>query len=113
MARLSQSIESIDVTDTIYGVAETSDVEIIKITSPGVMTEIVGELTTPVLPLTIESEGEIPDLIVFVRNLSRKFSTGVVTSVNMEVPQITEEEEEELKKPSIKVELSIHSYQSE
>jgi len=121
---LRQSLESIEVTDALFTAAETYQVEIIEISSSALTEKGLEGVTCSVLSLTATVEGEVSNLIGFVSNLSWQFPTGVVQSVKINVPEVTEEEgeeegegeegeEEELEKPSANIVLSIHTYEGD
>jgi len=111
-ANLRQSIESIETTDTLFEVAQTFKVEIVAIESPGVTTRDLEWVTYSILSLTATVEGDMPNLIDFIRELSEKFPTGVVESVKIEVPGVLDEEEE-LARPSAEVLLVIYTYEGD
>ncbi len=118
---LYQSIQSIEVTETLYEitetlyeVAETSDVEIVEISSPGLATEELEGITYSFLSLAVTVEGDVRDLIDFIDAWTEKYPTGVVELVEMTVPLPEEEEEleeEELEKPSADIRLLIYTYE--
>ena len=121
---LRQSLESIEATDALFTAAETYQVEIIRISSSALTEKELEGVTCSVLSLTATVGGEVPNLIGFVSNLSWQFPTGVVQSVKINVPEVTEEEgeeegegeegeEEELEKPSANIVLSIHTYEGD
>lgn len=119
-ANLRQSIESIEVTDTLFEVAETSEVEIIEIGSPGLTSKELEGITHSVLSLRAKVEGDVPNLIDFILELSRKFPSSMVESVEIDVPEVTEEEAEtggeeieEPAKPSAVLKLSIYTYEGD
>jgi len=114
-ANLSQSIQSIEVTDTLFEVAETYGVEIIDIESPGVTSSTLEGLTCSALMLIVTAEGEVDNLINFVLELSQEFPTGVVESVEINVPEVSEETEEEVEtvKPSANLTLCIYTYEGD
>jgi len=120
-ASLSQSIQSIEATDTLFEVAEAYGVEIIEISSLGLTSKTLEGITCSVLTLTAKAEGDVPNLINFTLELSKNFPTGVVESVEISVPEATEEEgetgeeetEEELGKPSANLRLCIYTYEGD
>ncbi len=115
-ANLRRSIESIEATDTIFAAARASNVEVLRVRSLGTAASKVLEegLTLTFLSLSVEVEGDIPDLVKFVVELNSKFPGGAIESVEIIVPEALEEEEEEEElKPSAKVQLSIHTYEGE
>lgn len=114
-ASLAQSIQSIEVTDTLFEVAETYGVEIIDIESPGVTSLTLEGLTCSALTLIVTAEGDVDNLINFVLELSEEFPTGVVESVEINVPEVSEETEEEVEtvKPSANLKLCIYTYEGD
>jgi len=110
-ARLHHPIESIEVTETLFEVAETYEVEIINVSAENVTSRELDVVTFSVLSLTVKIEGDVPNLIDFVLEMSRKFHTGEVKSVAIVVPEVTGGEEEE--KPSANIVLSIHTYEGD
>ena len=131
---LRQSIESIEATDTLFEIAETCDVEITEVNSPGVTTKVLEGFTYSQLSLTVTVEGDVLNLIDFIYEWTHEYPTGVVKSVEITVPEMTEEkgetgeepqveegetveepqvEEEEPEKPSANIELSIYTYEGD
>ena len=109
---LFQSIESIEATHTLFNAAETCGVEIIEISSLGLTSKELEGLPCSVLTLTAKAEGEVSKLISFILKLSEEFPTGVVETVEIDVPEVTEEEEE-TEKPSANFKLCIHTYEGD
>ena len=91
---LSQSIESIENTDTLFDIAEDCDVEIIGISSSFMDSESLENIGYSVLPLDVNIRGDMPNLIDFIHKWTEQYPTGVVTSVEITVPGMTAEEEE-------------------
>ncbi|MBA7564673.1 hypothetical protein ES708_06340 [subsurface metagenome] len=89
-SHLDQSIESIEAVDTLYKVAEPYDVEITEISSPPLSSRTPEGVACTVLLLTVRIEGEVSDIIGYVRKLSLEFPTGVVESVAINVPVVLE-----------------------
>ena len=129
-ANLRQPIESIDITDTLFEIAETSEVEIVEIsdvaiieTSPPGLTseeleelgeepEELKELSFFALSFLVTAEGDVANLVDFVFELNQQFPTGVIESVKIEVPAVIEEEEE-ITEPSVQINLSIFTYEGD
>ena len=91
-AALRQPIESIEVTDVLFEIAESCGVEITGVTSPGIASEELEGISCPVIRLNIEVEGDVPNLLSFVIKLNDDFATGVVESVGIGVQGSVEEE---------------------
>ena len=115
------STESIEASDALFEVAEASLTEVTGISSPGVTTEELEGVTFSVLPLTVTIEGDVLNLVDFVYKWTHEYPTGVVQSVAITVPEVTEEEEEvegaatetEEEKPSATINLLIYSYEGD
>ena len=113
----SQSIESIDVTDSLFDIAEACDVVINEINSSAITKGALGDITLPVIKLTLNVEGDVPNLISFVTKLNNDFVTGVAESAEIGIPGTsdneTQGEPEEAAKPSAVVRLIIYNYQDD
>ncbi len=110
------STESIEASDALFELAEASYVEVTGISSPGLTTEELEGVTFSVLPLTVTIEGDVLNLIDFIYKWTHEYPTGVVQSVEITVPEVTEEEEEETEeaeeeKPSATISLLLYSYE--
>jgi len=93
-ARLSQPVESIETSDALFVIAEHYGVEITDVSSSTPTDEQVDGVACCVLPLTVQVEGDVNSLIDFVINWAGEYSTGVVKSVEMTVPQLADVGEE-------------------
>jgi len=104
-ATLSQPLSSITLSDTLFTVAEDNYVEILEISSPGLGGEEVAGVTCSVLPLALTVSGNLTDLVSFITELNDNLATGVVRSVEINVPEMTSEV-----KPSVNIEMAIYIY---
>ncbi len=102
---LSPTIESIDIIDGLFRTADICGVEIITISSSEFSTSDLNEVTFRVLPIEVEIDGEITNIINFLNKLDNELSTGVVKSVNV---QITEADSTQEITASIR--LNIYTY---
>ena len=113
----SQSIESIDVTDSLFDIAEDCDVVINEINSSAITKGALGDITLPLVKLTLNVEGDVPNLISFVTKLNNDFITGVAESAEIGIPGTsdneTQGEPEEAAKPTAIVRLIIYNYQDD
>ena len=117
-AVLSQPAESINISDTLFRIAEACGVEVTAISSSGPARggDLEG-VTCSVLPVTIMVEGDVPNLLSFVIKLNDDFATSVVESVGIGVQEQVEEEigaegiEGEAEKSSADIQLIVYSYQ--
>jgi len=111
-ASLSQPIESIEETDTLFNTAQDCNVEIFEINSSFLTSETLENVTYSFLPLNVNVKGDVPNLIKFILKWTEQYSTGAVDSVEITVPK-TIDEEEEPEKPSAELSLSIYTYEGD
>ena len=119
-ADLHQPIESIEITDTFFEVAETTEVEIVEIgkveiveiSPPGWPEEDLNEVSFSALSLTTKIEGDVLNLVDFISELSQQFPTSVYEMTEINVPEVAEEEEE-LEQPSATFKLYIYTYEGD
>ena len=105
---LSQPIESIDASDTLFDIAGTCGVEVTEVKSSTPTTIDLAGLDCFVLPLTTKISGDLSQLISFVIKLNSDLATSVVGSVDITVSQDTTE-----KKSSASIQQFIHFYQGD
>ncbi len=126
---LSPPTASIATSDTLFDIAETSGVEITEIASSEPVSDDLEGITYSALPFTVRVEGDTHRLIDFIINLNDNFKTGVVKSVEINIPEATENggetgeepaegqsgegETEELERPSASIRLVIYTYQGD
>ena len=111
---LYQSTQSIEASDALFDLAEDYQVEVTEIGSPGVTTEELEGVNLSFLPLTVTVEGDVLNLIDFIYKWTHEYSTGVVQTVEITVPELVEEEEEtEEEEPSAVINLLIYTYEGD
>jgi len=111
-AYLSPSIENIEVIEALFvALAEATSVEVVEINSSSLTSKKVEEISFSALPFTVRVEGDVPNLLRFVRELSQKFPTNVVESIKMNIPEVIEGEE--IEKPAATIQLLIYTYQGD
>jgi len=110
-------LQSIEASELFFELAEASQVEVTNISSPGLATETLEEVDLSGLSLTVTVAGDVPNLIDFIYKWTKEYPTGVVESVEIIVPEVTDEEAEEEEteteeeKPSATVNLLIYTYE--
>ena len=82
-ASLSQSLETIETDETLFGIAETSGVEITQITSSPPTDIKLQSIPCSALRQSLQIEGEEGKILDFIRLWTEKFPTGVVVSVQI------------------------------
>jgi len=94
-AGLFQLIETIEVSDTLFDIAEASGVEIIQITSSAPTDMELDGVACSALKSSVQIEGDVTSLIDFVLKWTETFRTGVVVSVRISPPGVKGVEEEQ------------------
>jgi hypothetical protein len=111
---LRQPIYAIGIARELFDIAEATDVDILSISSPGVMADVLGGLPFLALAARVEIEGDTADLVAFVAALGQQYSTGFITSLQFDIPDPEDEETDEdgnPKKPSAFVDVQIFTYE--
>jgi hypothetical protein len=115
-AQLQQPINAIVITDTLLDIAQITGVEIDKLNSPGIANTNIGNLGFTVLPIKLEVVGEVTNLIGFIAEFSKTYPTGLIKSVQMNIPTVDEEtgegepeDLEEVSLPSVNLDIQIYS----
>lgn len=114
-ASLYQSQESIEATEVVFDLAEENLVEVTAVGSTGVTPETLEGVDLSMMTITVVVEGEVLDIVGFIYDWTHEYSTGVVQSVTITVPEATvgEDGEEIEGVPSATVVMSIYSYVGE
>ncbi|MFC1934157.1 hypothetical protein ACFLWC_00455 [Chloroflexota bacterium] len=107
-AVLSQPLVSVNVTSTLFDIAEDNGVEVTEMTSPGLATENLEGLDCLVIPLTAKVEGDVSNLVSFITELNSVFTTGVVKSITITVTGNASEE-----RALADLNLVVYSYQGD
>ena len=83
---LRQTVESIDVTDKFFAIAQSCEVEIMSISSSSIKNEKLEDINCSKITLNVVAEGAIDNLISYVIKLNNDFVTGIVNSAQIIVP---------------------------
>ncbi|MFC2056192.1 hypothetical protein ACFLTO_01310 [Chloroflexota bacterium] len=86
-AILSQPVDSITAVTTLFEVAKIHGLVVTEMTSPGPTEESLEGATLSVISLTAKVEGDLPNLVNCITTLDSFFTTGVVKSVAITVPE--------------------------
>lgn len=105
-------VESIEVDEKLFMVADSWDLEVIGLTSSTPTKEVVENVTYSVTSFTVNIKGEVADILSFANTIATDeyFDNATVklASANVPEPRIGGEEEEE--KPLASFVLNIYSY---
>jgi hypothetical protein len=94
-ASLAQPVESIPASQAILAVARTYKVKVTEISSSGSTETTLVKLGCLALPITIRVTGPTGNTVGFINGLTDRFGTGVVKSVEINVPEGTPSAEEQ------------------
>lgn len=105
---LRQPIESIDVTDEFFAIAQYCGVKVMSISSSGIKSEKLGSVGCSVISLNAVVDGEVSNLISFVIKLNNDFTTGVVKSAQISIPETDCEDE-----PAASIQMVVYAYEGD
>ena len=105
-AILSQPVRSVGATSILFDIAEAHGVEVTQMASSDPATESLEGITLSVISLTATVEGDVPGLVSFVNKLNSYFTTGVVKSITITIPETDSGE-----KASADIQLVVYTYQ--
>ena len=119
-ANLSQPIDSISSTDTLFRIAQGSGVEIAGISSSGPNDGDLNGIPGTVNPFTLSAGGTVLNLIDFVIGLNTDLTTGLVGSVGISLPPASDnisdnssDGGDEMPTATANIHLTIYSYQDD
>ncbi|OGO19138.1 MAG: hypothetical protein A2144_06005 [Chloroflexi bacterium RBG_16_50_9] len=105
---LRQTIESIDVSDEFFFVAQDSNVVINSLTSSSIRKEKLDGINLAEITVNAMAKGAVDDLINFVIQLNSNFPTGIVRSAQLSIPEGDDEDE-----PSANIMMVVYSYEGD
>jgi len=107
-ATLSQPVENIAITSTLFDVAQDYSVEITGIKSTDLISTHLEGIPCLGQSITMEVGGSVHALVGFITNLSNYLRTAAVQSIAISVPEMTSGQE-----PSANIRLVVYIYQGE
>ena len=107
-SELSHSVESIDVTDEFYAIAESCSVMIENISSSTIQNEELDGIACSKTSLNAMASGDVPDLISFIIKLNTDFTTGTV-----KLAQISIEDPDEDRPSSADIQMVVYTYEGD
>jgi dynactin complex subunit len=105
---LRRSLESANVTDEFFAIAQSCSVTIESINSSGIKSEKLEGIVCSATTLNAVVSGEVPDIVNFVIKLNHDFTTGVVTSAQISIPESDSEN-----KPSANIGMVVRAYEGD
>jgi peptidoglycan hydrolase CwlO-like protein len=106
--KLRQTVESINVTDEFFAIAQYCGVKIMSLSSSNIKSEKLGDIVCSVISLNAVVSGEVPDLISYVIKLNNDFTTGVVKSAQISIREKVDEGE-----ASASIQMVVYAYEGD
>lgn len=104
--RLRKTVVSVDVTDELFRIAEYSHVEIMSMITSAQSDGKLGTVSCLTTSINANVRGSTADLIDFVINLNSGYTTGIVKTVNISIPEDTESANS-----TAAISMSVYSYE--
>ena len=105
---LRHSLESANVTDEFFAIAQSCSVIIESVSSSGIKDEKLGGIVCSATTLNAAVSGEVSDLINFVIKLNDYFTTGVVKSAQISITEAGNEN-----RPSANIMMVVRAYEGD
>ena len=102
--KLRQTIDSINVTDEFFEIARSCSIEVVGISSSNIGSEELGNIVCSVITLNATVAGDTSNLISFVIRLNNDFTTGIVKSGQISIPEIADD------RPSANILMVVYAY---
>ena len=100
---LSQPIGSIMVSGLLFDLAEANSVNITEVTSAGMSDSNLEGVPCSALSIRAAVRGEVTDLVNFITSLNNELRTGVVSSMEINIPESGE-------MPSARIQLVVYTH---
>jgi len=104
--RMRQTVESTDVTEKFFVIAEYCGVEIMNLSTMRISTDVVEGIECSTISISATIEGEVPNIIDFIVRLNEGFTTGNIESAQIFIPEESSED-----KPSASISMVVYAYE--
>lgn len=108
---LIESIDDVDVTSVLFNLAGINNVRVMSVHLAKPASKEVLDVSVLALPVSVEVEGDLSNIIGYVQGLTREFPTSLVESVVVDIPEAGEEEEAEV--PTGRINMFIYTHNEE
>jgi hypothetical protein len=103
---MSQEIANVAASTIVFEIADATYVEVVDLNSLSAFSEVLENIPCNVVPLEAKIEGNLEDLVSFVTRLNTTLTTGMIKSVNLDIPESSSGV-----KPMATISLHIYNYQ--
>jgi hypothetical protein len=105
--RLNQTVVSVDVADELFDIAEYSGVVVKSLTTAPIRSSPYQGIGLDMTSMHVVAEGDVPDLVDFVVSLNNDYTTGLIESFQISIPEANNL----TGSPSVAVQILIYSYE--
>lgn len=85
--RLRQTVESTDVTEKFFLVAEYCGVKIMTLSTSRISKQVLTGIECNMISISTSVEGEVPNLIDYIISLNKGFTTGYIESAQITISE--------------------------
>ena len=86
-------VDSIEETDILFEIARSCNVKLMDLSTSGISQETIADVNCAALTYNARAEGKVDDLIDFIIKLNTDFTTGMVKSADINIPDDADENE--------------------
>jgi len=104
-SRLDKTVVSVDVTDEFFSIADYCGVLVMTMSTSPISNNKYEGIGLQMTSLSATAKGDLENVIQFVISLNNDFTTGLVRSFQIEIPQDAENV------PTVNVQMVIYSYE--
>ncbi len=105
---MSQEIANVAASTIVFDIADTTGVDIVWLSSPSASPQVLENVPCTVVSLEATVDGSVSDLVDFITRLNNYLATGVIKSVDMNIPETSSNTS-----PTVSISLLIYNYQGE
>jgi hypothetical protein len=105
--RLNQTVVSVDVSEELFAIAEYCGVTVVTIGTTPIKPNKFEDVGLDMTSMSITALGDLASLVNFVSSLNDDYTTGLVKSFQISIPDSSDESES----PSINIQMTIFSYE--
>ncbi len=102
---MSQEIANVAASTIVFEIADATYVEVIYLSSPSASSAVLENVPCNVVSLEATIEGKVEDLVNFVTRLNTVLTTGVIKSLDLNIPEPSTGIS-----PTAKISLLIYNY---
>lgn len=103
--RMRQTVESVDVTEKFFIIAEYCGVTIMRMNTTPISKHSVESVECSTISVTTFVEGEVPNIIDFIISLNDGFTTGYIETAQIIIPDESSDEV-----PTATVQMTVYAY---